>query len=125
MRRRALSTVKGALSALALLAPLGLAAAAQEGKGWNTTLKWPDGREIQWRATDAPACDGSDIELRLANNSTSAGTAKINSVTFACVKGEATGPARPLGSVAAGSTLAASPIACACAEKGGVVDVKA
>ena len=39
-----------------------------QGPDWNASLRWTDGREVQWRATPAKGCDGANVELRLLNN---------------------------------------------------------
>jgi hypothetical protein len=115
-----------ALLSLALLAPLALSAVAQQPAAWIASLRWPDGKEVQWRATTSPGCDGSNVDLMLKNNSSSSGTAKVNSVTFACKRaGEFTSPGRVMGSVAPGGEAIAPTINCACADKGGVKDVLA
>ena len=57
-----------ALFLAAIAAPLG--ASAWQGADWTSGLRWSDGREVQWRATRALGCDGSNVELRLINNTT-------------------------------------------------------
>jgi hypothetical protein len=130
MRRRALLALPAAalagLLALPLLVsgPVVSASAQDSGGAWKSSLTWPDGRELQWRSKNAPACDGSDVELRMINNSSSSGDAKLSGVTFTCSrKGEAQGPARVIGRVPAGGATSAPAIICACAEKGGVVGI--
>src|SRR6185295_10684004 len=130
MRARALLAIPAAafagLIALFLLVsgPVVSATAQDAGGAWKPSLKWPDGRELQWRAKTAPACDGSDVELRLVNNTSSGGDVKVSGVTFTCTrKGEAQGPSRIIGRVPAGGATSAPAIICACAEKGGVVDI--
>jgi len=106
-----------------LLAPV-LTAVAQQLPDWLSSLKWADGKEIQWRASKAPACDGSNVELRLLNNSQSSGTAKLSQATFACVRpGQYVGGDRDLGMVGAGQSAAVPGFNCACAEKGGVKEL--
>ena len=59
------------LMALAAAAGLAfpLAAIAWQGPGWNSGLRWTDGREVQWRVSPAPGWDGSNVELGVLNNS--------------------------------------------------------
>jgi len=115
-----------AILAVSFAAPLALTAIAQQGPEWVSSLKWPDGKEVQWRASSAPACDGSNVELRLLNNSTSAGMANVKSATFACKRrGEFTGPERLLGLVSPGGASSASTVNCACADQGGVKELLA
>ena len=57
-----------ALICAAIAAPIALTASARQGPEWNAGIRWNDGREVQWRATPARGCDGSNIELRLVNN---------------------------------------------------------
>ena len=109
-----------AIVSLSIALPLAVAA-AQQGGAWVTSLNWPDGKEVQWRATPAAACDGSNVELRLNNASQSSGMARMTAATFACVKpGEYVGPERSLGVVSPGTQITAQTFNCACAEKGGV-----
>jgi hypothetical protein len=125
MRARALLAIPAAVVAGLIALPLIISATAQDAGGaWKPSLKWPDGRELQWRSKTAPACDGSDVELRLVNNTSSGGDVKVSGVTFTCTrKGEAPGPSRVIGRVPAGGATSAPAILCACAEKGGVVDI--
>lgn len=115
-----------ALLVLGLSIQLALTALAQQGPEWSSSLRWPDGKEVQWRSSSAPGCDGSNVELRLVNNSSSSGSARMKSVTFACRRaGEDSGAERLLGVAAPGSAVSAPAFTCACAEKGGVKDVLA
>ena len=102
-----------------------LAAVAWQGPEWASGLRWTDGREVHWRVTSAPGCDGSNVELRLLNNSQTSGYASMKEITFTCVRGTAPSitPERPIGQISAGGAYAVSPISCACAEKGGVKDI--
>src|SRR5215510_7886841 len=119
MRRVGSKTL--ALISIAFALPLALTAIAQQGPEWASSLKWPDGKEVLWRATDAPQCDGSNVELRLNNASASSGSGHMKSATFSCARnGEYTSPERLFGSVPAGGAASAQAITCACAEKGGV-----
>ncbi len=104
---------------------LPLAASAWQGPDWNASLRWTDGREVQWRATPALGCDGANVELRLVNNSQTSGFATMKDITFTCARGTApfVVPERSVGQIAPGGAYAVSPIACACAEKGGVKDL--
>ncbi len=107
------------------LVGLPLAASAWQGPDWNASLRWTDGREVQWRATPARGCDGANVELRLLNNSQTSGFATMKEITFSCVRGTAPFVVsdREVGQIAPGGAYAVSPIACACAEKGGVKDL--
>ena len=111
------------LAAIALAFPL--AAVAWQGPEWASGLRWTDGREVQWRTTPAPGCDGSNVELRLVNNSQASGQAMMKEITFNCIRGTApfVTPERPIGQISPGGAYAVAPIACACAEKGGVRDI--
>jgi hypothetical protein len=121
MRR---AVIFAAFSAICAATVGGLAVAQQAGGGWSPSMRWPDGREVQWRATPAPACDGSNVELRFLNQSPSAGMAEISGATFSCVrKGEFNGPARSLGLVAIGGS-AETTLTCMCPDKGGVLGVQ-
>ncbi len=121
MRRAA---ILAAFSLVCAAAIGGLAAAQQASGAWSPSMRWPDGREVQWRATPAPACDGSNVELRFMNNSPSAGMAEISSATFSCVRrGEFAGPARSLGLVTTGGS-AETTMTCMCPDKGGVLGVQ-
>ncbi len=119
--------VRRALLALAAAAsfafPLG--AIAWQGPEWNSGLRWTDGREVQWRVFSAPGCDGSNVELRLMNNSQASGYATMKEITFNCARGSAPSitPERPVGQISPGGAYAVAPISCACAEKGGVRDI--
>ncbi len=113
-----------ALLCLVVLAPFTLRAVAQQVADWTSALRWSDGKEVQWRSTAAPGCDGSNVELRLVNNSNSSGTGKLANITFACKRGgQQVGPERTLASVAPGGTYSSETLNCACAEKGGVKDL--
>jgi hypothetical protein len=91
---------------------------------WGPALRWPDGKEVQWRTTPAPACDGSTVELKLANSGAGSGMAILRNPTFACVRGEEhIGPERNLGLVPAGGS-ASTTIPCACSERGGVTQLR-
>jgi len=115
-----LSAVAGLLAA----APFAVPAVAQTAENWIATLKWPDGKEVQWKATSAPGCDGSNVDVRLVNNSASTGTARLNSITFSCKRGsEYVSSERVLGVVMPGTTVSAPALMCACAEQGGVKDM--
>jgi hypothetical protein len=88
---------------------------------WRDGLRWGDGKQVQWRATNAPACDGSNVEMRLVNATPSAGLASLANITFSCMRGaEYVGPTRTVGLVGAGASVSAPALACACAEQGGV-----
>jgi hypothetical protein len=101
-----------------------LTALAQQEPQWSSSSRWPDGKEVQWRASSAPGCDGSNVELRLLNNSSTSGSARLKSATFACRRGgQDTGLERVFGLVAPGAAASAPSHTCACAEKGGVKDV--
>lgn len=119
IRRAALVALAGAMIGLPL------AASAWQGPEWNASLKWADGREVQWRATPARGCDGANVELRLVNNSQISGLATMKDITFTCTRGTApfVVPERPIGQIAPGGAYAVTPITCACAEKGGVKDL--
>lgn len=110
--------------ALALTA-LSVSAGAQQDDGWTSSLSWSDGKAVEWRATAAPACEGSNVEIRLTNKSESAGSARMSSATFICRRGpEFTSPAqRTFGVVLPGSSATTQPVSCACAEQGGVKDL--
>ena len=112
--------VRRTLMALAAAAGLAcpLAAIAWQGPGWNSGLRWTDGREVQWRAASAPGCDGSNVELRLLNNSSATGLATMKEITFTCARGSAPSitPERLIGQISPGGAYAVSPISCACAE---------
>ncbi len=121
---RALSLALG-FAALLASAAVGARAVAQQDAGWTPSLKWGDGKEIRWRAADAPACDGSNVDLQLVNNSRMSGAARMTAITFRCTRGgEFTAPERALGLVGAGASGQAAPISCACAEKGGVAELR-
>ena len=109
------------LAALALIAATAMPAAAQE---WKDSLKWGDGRAVQWRAQSAPACYGSNVDLKFVNQSSQSGTVTLSNLQFRCSNGEqATTPARSLGLITAGSEAVSETILCACAEKGGVSEL--
>ncbi len=113
-------------AALALVvAPLTLAAGAWQGQDWQQGIRWSDGREVQWRATPARGCDGSNLELRLVNASQQSGDVTLKDITLQCKRGSAPfiAPERTIGSVTPGGSFAAPVINCACAEKGGVTNV--
>lgn len=124
MQKTRLPHVVLALAVGALVA-LPLAAMAWQGPEWTTGLRWSDGREVHWRLTPALGCDGSNVELRLVNNSQASGFAAMKEITFSCVRGSAPfiTPERPIGQIAPGGSYAVPPIACACAEKGGVKEL--
>ena len=106
----------------ALAAPL--AASAWQGQEWTTGLRWSDGREVQWRATRALGCDGSNVELRLLNNSTASGDVNLKDITFQCTRPSTfVAPSRTIGAIAPGGTYSTPVISCACAEKGGVKEL--
>ncbi|HOZ28807.1 MAG TPA: hypothetical protein PLH23_15260, partial [Hyphomonadaceae bacterium] len=106
----------------ALAAPL--AASAWQGQEWTTGLRWSDGREVQWRATRALGCDGSNVELRLLNNSTASGDVNLKDITFQCTRPSTfVAPSRTIGAIAPGGTYSTPVINCACAEKGGVKEL--
>jgi len=108
----------------AIAAPLALSASAWQGPEWSTGLRWSDGREVQWRATRALGCDGSNVELRLINNATSSGELNLKDITFQCLRSSTyVAPSRAIGMVAPGGTYSAPVINCACAEKGGVKEL--
>ena len=73
------------LAALAFISTLALPAAAQE---WKETLKWEDGRAVHWRATSAPACYGSNVELKSVNSSAQSGTVSLDGIQFRCANGD-------------------------------------
>lgn len=109
-----------ALPAMAFIATA-LPAAAQE---WKDTLKWADGRAVHWRAESAPACYGSNVDLKFVNQSAQSGTVTMDGIQFRCANGEQmTTPPRSVGLVTAGSEAIAETILCACAEKGGVTEL--
>ena len=111
-----------ALVLAALAAPL--AASAWQGQEWTTGLRWSDGREVQWRSTRALGCDGSNVELRLINNSNSSGEVNLKDITFQCTRPSTfVAPPRTIGAIAPGGTYSTSPINCACPEKGGVKEL--
>jgi hypothetical protein len=106
------------------VAPVALPVAAQQLSDWASAVNWGDGKEMQWKATPSPGCDGSNVDIRLVNNSRLSGVATMKSVTFSCRRGgQYVGAGRDLGIVAAGSTAIAPTMQCACAEKGGVKDL--
>ena len=108
-----------ALILAAIAAPLG--ASAWQGADWMSGLRWSDGREVQWRATRALGCDGSNVELRLINNATSSGEVNLKDITFECTRSPTfVAPPRTIGAIGPGGTYSAPVINCACAEKGGV-----
>jgi hypothetical protein len=108
----------------AAAAPFALTALAQQEAPWTSSSRWPDGKEVQWRASSAPGCDGSNVELRMLNNSSASGSARLKSATFACRRGgQDKGLERIFGLVAPGSAAVAPALTCACAEKGGVKEV--
>ncbi len=114
-----------ALIVAAIAAPLALTsvmtATAWQGQEWTTGQRWSDGREVQWRATRALGCDGSNVEMRLVNNTTSSGEIGLKDITFQCTRSAPfDAPARTIGAVAPGGTYSAPVINCACAERGGV-----
>lgn len=112
------------VAGVVVLASVALTAVAQQLPDWVSSLKWTDGKEIQWRATRAPGCDGSNVEIRLLNNSTSSGTAKLSQATFACVRpGQYVGSDRDIGVVSVGQSASIPGFNCACAEKGGVTEL--
>lgn len=121
------ASIRPAALAIAAAAVVGLplAASAWQGPEWNTGLRWDDGREVNWRATRALGCDGSNVELRLVNNSQSSGLATMKEITFNCVRGTAPAiaPERAIGQISPGGAYAVAPISCACAERGGVKDL--
>ncbi len=117
-----------ALIAAVIAAPLALtgvmAASAWQGQDWKSGQRWSDGREVQWRATRALGCDGSNVEMRLINDPTSSGELGLKDVTFQCVRSTPfDAPARTIGMVAPGGTYNAPVINCACAERGGVKEL--
>lgn len=93
--------------------------------GWRTSVAWNDGREVQWRSQEAPGCDGSDIELRLQNNSRTSGMTKLRQLAFSCKRGKDTFPApdREIGVVSPGASGAAQNLICVCKDRGGVTDL--
>lgn len=115
----------GVVALAGALIGLPLAASAWQGPEWNASLRWSDGREVHWRGAPALGCDGSNVELRLVNNSQTSGYATMKEITFTCTRGTAPFivPERTVGQIAPGGAYAISPIACACAEKGGVKDL--
>lgn len=111
-----------ALILAAIAAPLG--ASAWQGADWTSGLRWSDGREVQWRATRALGCDGSNVELRLINNATSSGDVNLKDITFQCARPSTfVAPSRTIGAITPGGTFSAPVINCACAEKGGVKEL--
>ena len=112
VRPAVLAAVAGAVVGLPL------AASAWQGPEWNTGLRWDDGREVQWRSARALGCDGSNVELRLVNNSQSSGFATLKEITFNCVRGTAPAitPERAIGQISPGGSYGVAPISCACAE---------
>ena len=128
-RRRAAGTFgRGGLIAFGLAclcAPLALTAVAWQGEAWQTGVTWSDGRQVDWRASPARGCDGSNVELRLINASQSSGDASLKDITFQCVRGTAPfiAPARTVGPITPGGSFAAPVINCACAERGGVLSL--
>ncbi|MEZ5938828.1 MAG: hypothetical protein R3C52_11530 [Hyphomonadaceae bacterium] len=112
-------------AALALSAAAGSPALAQQTAGdWREPLMWSDGKEVRWRSTPAAACDGSNVEIQFTNKSASSGTAVARNAIFACKRGaEFTGPQRDLGYVEAGTSVSAT-LPCACAEQGGVAELR-
>ncbi len=120
LRRAGLVALVGA----AIVSVATLAASAWQGPEWNTTLRWDDGKEVHWRATPARGCDGSNVELRLLNNSKAAGQVTLKDISFQCARGPTfVAPERSLGSVAPGGSYVAPVLNCVCAEKGGVKDL--
>jgi hypothetical protein len=108
----------------AITAPLALSASAWQGPEWSTGLRWSDGREVQWRATRALGCDGSNVELRLINNSNASGDLNLKDITFQCQRSSTfVAPPRAISMVAPGGTYSTPVINCACAEKGGVKEL--
>lgn len=92
---------------------------------WKHGLLASDGREIQFKATPAPACDGSNVELRLLNNTQQSGQSTMNAIQLACKRGQNfSAPDQPLGVVSAGGEGISAVIPCACAEQGGVTAVR-
>ena len=79
-----------ALILAAIAAPLALSgvmgASAWQGQEWTTGQSWSDGREVQWRATRALGCDGSNVEMRLINNTSSSGEVGLKDITFQCAR---------------------------------------
>lgn len=115
----------GVALALGALVAAPLAAFAWQGAEWKAGPRWTDGREVQWRTTPALGCDGSNVELRLINNSQTSGLATMKEITFTCARGSApfVTPERVVGQVSPGGQYAVPSISCACAEKGGVKDL--
>jgi hypothetical protein len=93
--------------------------------GWRTSLSWSDGREVQWRAHEAPGCDGSDVDLRLMNNSRASGATKMRAITFSCVrgKGDVSVGDREIGVVGPNASGVAQSLICVCKDRGGVTDL--
>jgi hypothetical protein len=108
-----------------VVAPLMLAAGAWQGPEWQPGVTWSDGRQIEWRATPARGCDGSNVELRLVNRSQSSGEAALKDITFQCKRGSPPfiAPERTMSQVAPGGTATAPVINCACPERGGVISL--
>lgn len=115
------------LGAIALAAPLvgaQTSSAGQTADGWTSGMTWSDGKQVQWRAAAAPGCDGSNVDLRLVNNSASAGSGNVGAAAFSCRRGaEFTSPPRQFGVVMAGSQATTATLNCMCAEQGGVRDL--
>ena len=88
IRRAGFVALAGVIIAAPLLAAP-MVASARQGPEWNASLRWSDGREVQWRATPALGCDGANVELRLVNNSKTSGIATMKDITFNCARGAA------------------------------------
>lgn len=113
-----------AIACTAIVSAATFAASAWQGPEWNTTLRWNDGKEVHWRATPARGCDGSNVELKLLNNTQASGQVTLKDITFQCARGPSfVAPERTLGSVAPGGSYVAPVLNCVCAEKGGVKDL--
>jgi hypothetical protein len=120
VRRAGIVAVFGVIASAAAA----LGASAWQGQEWNTNMRWSDGREVHWRATPALGCDGSNVELRLVNNSGTSGEANLKDITFSCKRPSTyVAPPRSLGTVAPGGTYSAPVLNCACPEKGGVKEL--
>ena len=93
--------------------------------GWRTSLAWSDGREVQWRAQEAPGCDGSDVDLRMMNSSRASGATKLRAITFSCTrgKGDVSVGDREIGVVGPNSSGLAQSLVCVCKDRGGVRDL--